>query len=212
MDGDRAHISDYTVRRLSVYYRALDEFAQEGGEVISSAELAALAGANSAQVRKDLSYFGNFGKRGRGYHVNDLRHQLRVILGLERKWSVVLVGAGHLGSALFSYKDFKKHGFEIVAILDTDPSKIGRSWDGVKIQPFERCEEVVRESGAEVAVVVTPAPPAQSVVDRLAHCGIRGVLNFAPCKLEAPEGVTLRNVNITIELEGLSYALQSGSE
>lgn len=205
---ERERISDYTVRRLSVYYRVLEEFDPEGHQVISSAELAELAGANSAQVRKDLSYFGNFGKRGRGYVVADLRQRLRAILGLERSWRVVLVGAGQLGSALYSYRDFKKHGFHIVAILDVDPKKLGQSWDGIRIRPMEECEAVVRESTAEVAIVVTPAAGAQAAVERLAAAGIRGFLNFAPCKIQAPRGTRVRNVNITIELEGLSYALQ----
>jgi len=212
-DGsDRQRISDYTVRRLSMYFRMLEEVERSGRQVISSAALAKLAGTNSAQVRKDLSYFGNFGKRGRGYSVIALRDTLRGILGLNRSWRVALVGAGHLGSALFSYKDFNKHGFHIVAILDVDPGKTGQSWDGVPIQPFDQCERVMRETGAEVAVIVTPAEAAQVCVDRLARAGVRGFLNFAPCKLNAPRGTTVRNVNITIELEGLSYALQGAGE
>lgn len=214
-NGDRPvrpRISDYTVRRLSVYYRILDRLSREGFEVISSAKLATLAGTNSAQVRKDLSYFGNFGKRGRGYRVVTLRDRIREILGLDRRWKVVLVGAGHLGTALFSYKDFENHGFQIVSILDSDPAKIGQVWDGVEIASTDRCEDVVRETEAEVAIIVTPASEAQDIVDRLAGAGIRGFLNFAPRKLEVPSGVQLRNVNITIELEGLSFALQDPEE
>lgn len=210
IDGalDKHRISDYTVRRLSMYFRILEDLERNGRQVISSAMLAKLGGTNSAQVRKDLSYFGNFGKRGRGYSVADLKETLRGILGLNRSWRVVLVGAGQLGSALFSYKDFNKHGFHVVAILDVDPAKVGKTWDGVTIRAFDKCEQVVRESGAEVAVIVTPSEAAQAAVDRLARAGVRGFLNFAPCKLSVPEGATVRNVNITIELEGLSYALQ----
>ena len=205
---DSPRISEYTVRRLSVYCHILDELELDGTEVTSSAILARLSGTNPAQVRKDLSYFGNFGKRGSGYRVRELRNRIRRILGIDRRWKVVLVGAGNLGSALFSYKDFERNGFQTVAILDSDPKKIGTRWDGIEIQAMERCEEVVLESGAEVAVLVTPAQVAQDVLDQLVAAGVRGVLNFAPVKLEAPADVQVRNVNITIELEGLSFALK----
>lgn len=208
-NGKDARISDYTVRRLSVYYRILEDLLRDGEEVVSSEKLAKLAGTNSAQVRKDLSYFGNFGKRGRGYQVVSLRDRIRAILGLNRRWRVVLVGAGNLGTALYSYRDFESHGFQIVAILDSDPSKIGQDWGGVRVAAIEECESVIRATQAEVAVVVTPATVAQSVVNRLSAAGIRGFLNFAPRKLEVPPGVELRNVNITIELEGLSFALHA---
>ncbi|MEZ4654408.1 MAG: redox-sensing transcriptional repressor Rex [Candidatus Eisenbacteria bacterium] len=206
---ESAKISDYTVRRLSVYCHILEELELDGNEVVSSARLAKLAGTNSAQVRKDLSYFGNFGKRGRGYSVSDLKRRIRSILGIDRHWRVVLVGAGNLGSALFSYKDFANHGFKIVAILDNDPEKVGTRWDGIEIVSVDRCEEVLRGARVDVAVVTTPASEAQVVVDRLVRAGVRGVLNFAPCKVEAPGGIHLRNVNITIELEGLSFALRA---
>lgn len=204
-----ARISDYTVRRLSVYGHTLEELELDGVAVVSSARLARLTGTNPAQVRKDLSYFGNFGKRGSGYRVGDLRERIRRILGIDRRWKVVLVGAGNLGSALFSYKEFERNGFQIVAILDADRRKVGTKWDGIPIQSIEQCEEVVRRSGADLAVLVTPADVAQGVLDRLVAAGIQGVLNFAPVKLEAPEHVELRNVNITIELEGLSFVLRN---
>ena len=208
-EANRPRISDYTVRRLSVYYRILEELHRDDTDVVSSEKLAKLAGTNSAQVRKDLSYFGNFGKRGRGYQVPLLRDRIRAILGLNRRWKVVLVGAGNLGTALYSYRDFESHGFQIVGILDSDPDKVGREWDGVRIASIDECEEIVRTTEAEVAVIVTPASVAQSVVDRLSSAGIRGFLNFAPRKLIVPSGVELRNVNITIELEGLSFALHA---
>lgn len=209
-DNGADRISDYTVRRLSVYCHLLEEIEQEGIEVISSARLARLAGTNPAQVRKDLSYFGNFGKRGSGYRVPDLVQRIRKILGVDRKWKVVLVGAGNLGSALFSYKEFEKNGFQIVAILDVDRRKVGTTWDGIRIAPMERCAEVVERTEAEVAVIVTPASVAQEVLEQLVGAGIRGVLNFAPVKLDAPTHVHVRNVNITIELEGLSFSLLAG--
>jgi len=205
-------ISEYTVRRLSTYRRILEELLADRIDVVSSAQLAELSGTNPAQVRKDLSYFGNFGKRGSGYRVEVLCQRIRSILGIEGTWRVVLVGAGNLGTALFSYKDFSRHGFQIVAILDSDPEKTGQTWDGVEVSPVKDAERVVRKTKAEVAIVSTPAVSAQSVVDRLVAAGIRGVLNFAPCKLEVPAQVELRNVNITIELEGLSFAMRSADE
>ncbi len=205
-------ISEYTVRRLSVYYRILEDLERGGTDVVSSAALAELAGTNSAQIRKDLSYFGNFGKRGRGYRVDALKSEIKSILGLQHRWKVVLAGAGNLGHALCSYKDFARHGFEIVAVFDVDPSKVGQSWDGVPIHHIDEAEKVVAGKGAELAIVATPGTAAQSAVDRLRAAGIRGFLNFAPRKLEIAPQIRLRNVDITIELEGLTYALHSSRE
>lgn len=205
-------ISDYTVRRLSVYYRILEELEKNGIEVVSSAALADYAGTNSAQIRKDLSYFGNFGKRGRGYRVTILKDEIKSILGLRRSWRVVLAGAGNLGHALSSYKDFGRHGFQIVAIFDIDPAKVGQSWDGVAIHHIDSCEEIVRETGAEMAILATPGAAAQEAFDRLKKAGIKGFLNFAPRKIEMPPAMHLRNVDITIELEGLTYAIHSSRD
>jgi redox-sensing transcriptional repressor len=205
-------ISDFTVRRLSTYYRILEETETKGTEVISSAALADLAGTNSAQIRKDLSYFGTFGKRGRGYQVSALKSEIKSILGLQRSWKVVLAGAGNLGHALCSYKDFAKHGFQIVAVFDIDVSKIGQSWDGVPIRHLDEAPSVIASSGAELAIVAVPGSAAQTVFDRLREAGIRGFLNFAPRKIETGASARLRNVDITIELEGLTYALHSARE
>lgn len=202
-------ISEYTVRRLSLYYRILEEIERRGTDVVSSAALAETAGTNSAQIRKDLSYFGNFGKRGRGYRVNALKQEIRSILGLDRKWKVVLAGAGNLGHALSANKDFGLHGFDIVAIFDVDPRKVGQTWEGVPIYHIDECGEVIRRTGADLAIVVTPGAAAQSAVNKLAAAGIRGFLNFAPGKLAVGDEVRLRHVDITIELEGLTYALHS---
>jgi redox-sensing transcriptional repressor len=180
--------------------------------VVSSAALAELAGTNSAQIRKDLSYFGNFGKRGRGYRVSTLKDQIKGILGLDRPWRVVLAGGGNLGHALCAYKDFARHGFDIVAVFDIDPQKVGEVWNETPIHHLDECEEVVRKTGAELAIIATPGPAAQQVVDRLRSAGIRGFLNFAPRKIEADEMTRLRNVDITIELEGLTYALNTSRD
>jgi redox-sensing transcriptional repressor len=205
----RAKVSDSSIRRLSGYHRILEDLEGKGLEVVSSAQLAELAGTNPAQIRKDLSYFGTFGKRGSGYRVRELRVRILEILGLTRPWKVVLVGAGNLGHAIFSYKEFTRYGFDIVAILDNDPTKVGEVWDGIRISHLDRCEETVTSTGAELAVIATPASAAQSVVERMSRAGIRGVLNFAPRKVEVPRKVAMRTVNITIELEGLTFDLRS---
>jgi redox-sensing transcriptional repressor len=205
-------ISDYTVRRLSIYYRILEELEQGQTDVVSSAALAELAGTNSAQIRKDLSYFGNFGKRGRGYRVEILKNEIKAILGLNRRWKVVLAGAGNLGHALCSYKDFGRHGFEIVAVFDVDPTKIGQHWEGVPILHLDEAPRIVKEAGAELAIIAVPGASAPIAIGKLKEAGVKGFLNFAPRKIEIEPNTSLRNVNITIELEGLTYALHSSRE
>ena len=207
--GSRTKVSDYSVRRLSVYHRILDELKASGTAVVSSARLASLAGTNSAQIRKDLSYFGTFGKRGSGYPVVELRRRILEILGLTRTWKVALVGAGNLGHALFSYREFGRYGFDFVAVFDNDPSKIGTVWEDIVIAPFHQCEEVLLASGAELALITTPAAVAPEVAERLSRGGVRGILNFAPVRIESPPGVWVRSFNITVELESLSYALRN---
>jgi len=197
------------VRRLSLYLRALEELASEGEPTVSSQMLAGRAGTTAAQVRKDLSLFGSFGKRGLGYAVPPLAAQLREIMGLSRRWRVVLVGAGRIGSALFEYPHFRERGFEIVAILDDNPVKVGREWRGIRIRPGSELEASVREGGAEMAILAVPAAVAQRLTDALVAAGIRGILNFAPLQLQVPEGITVNNVNMAVELESLAFALQS---
>jgi redox-sensing transcriptional repressor len=204
----RARVSDSSVRRLSGYHRILEDLERQGQEVVSSARLAELAGTNPAQIRKDLSYFGTFGKRGSGYRVEDLRSQILAILGLNRQWKVALVGAGNLGHAIFSYKEFARYGFNVVAILDIDPGKIGQNWDGIRICGWDDCDALLAATGAELAVIATPAAVAQGVVDRMAKAGIRGFLNFAPRKVDVPPEAALRTVNLTIELESLTFDLR----
>lgn len=205
-------ISDSTVRRLSLYLRALESLeAEEGGEAgaasVSSRELAARAGTTAAQVRKDLSHFGSFGKRGMGYRVPELAGRLRRILGLDRSWRVALVGAGRIGAALFEYADFRRRGFEIVQVFDVDPEKVGRRWNGVTIEDGSRLEDRLAEDEVEIAIVAVPADAAQEVVDRAVSAGVRGILNFAPARLRVPDDVVMEDVNIVMELEALSFAL-----
>lgn len=200
-------ISESTVSRLSVYLRILKEREAREERTISSEELARRAGTSAAQVRKDLSLFGTFGKRGLGYAVSELVGELESILGLEREWSVALVGAGKIGAALFDYQDFRRQGFFIRAVFDTDEAKVGRAWDGTMIRSDADMERVLREESIEIVIVAVPAAAAQEVVDRVVGAGVRAILNFAPTRLEVPDGVALKNVNMAVELEGLSYAL-----
>ena len=200
-------IADSTVRRLSLYLRFLEESAQRGLVTISSDELARRGGTTSAQVRKDLSFFGSFGKRGLGYSVPELTESLREILGLRRDWQVIIVGAGKIGTALAQYRGFRQRGFRVVAVYDRDPKKVGTKWDSLTVRDMDHIERDIEKEQPDIAVLTTPAEEAQSVVDRLVKAGIRAVLNFAPIQLHVPPDVTLKNVNMAMELEGLSFAL-----
>ena len=200
-------ISDSTVRRLSVYLRLLRELAEEGREIVSSRELAERSGTSPAQVRKDLSLFGSFGKRGRGYTVSELEASLQGILGLGRRWRVALVGVGKIGSALLGYEDLARRGFDIVAAFDNDPDKVGRTMFGVDVTDMTELEPTLREREVEMAIVATPPEAAQGVADRLVETGVTGLLNFAPVKLDAPDGVAVRSMDVALEMEGLSFAL-----
>lgn len=202
---DRASAS--TVTRLSSYYRLLGELETAGVETISSEKLAERGGITSAQVRKDLSIFGSFGRRGLGYNVGQLRREIGGILGLTRRWSVALLGAGSLGHALFSYKEFHKQGFHIEHVFDADPAKIGTTWDGLTIQPIGELPRCAREQRIDIVIVAVPVEAAQAVVDLVVAAGVRAILNFAPMKISIPEGVSLRNVDLSIAMESLSYAL-----
>ena len=203
-------VSDSTVRRLSSYLRILRSLRAEGIPTVSSDRLAELGGLTSAQVRKDLSHFGNFGVRGRGYDVGDLHEALSRILGLDRPWPTVVLGAGRLGTALTSYPDFGTQGFRILALFDTDPAKHGRLFGDASVRPLEELPEFAREFGVAVGIITTPGSSAQEAADRLVEAGILGILNFAPTTLDVPESVTVRNVNLAIELEGLSFAIADG--
>lgn len=201
------HIADSTVRRLSLYLRFLEEFERHGHTTISSGELARSGGTTSAQVRKDLSFFGSFGKRGLGYGVSDLIASLRRILGLEARWPVIIIGAGKIGAALAQYRGFGVHGFDVVGVYDTDPARVGERLAGVLVQPDAALEADIARLRPRIAVLCIPGEAAQPQLDRVARAGIRAVLNFAPTALVAPEGVTVRTVNMATELEVLAFAL-----
>lgn len=206
--AEELRISDPTVRRLSGYYRILGDLRAAGEETVSSYGLARRAGATPAQVRKDLSLFGHFGKRGTGYSVSQLEIEIRAILGLNQVWRVGLVGAGNLAHALVAYREFAREGFEIVAVFDNDPAKIGQDWNGMRVRAIDDLVAVVVEARIEIGIITTPAAAAAEVADRLVQAGVRGILNFAPRKLFVPDHVNLRNVNLAIELESISYALK----
>ena len=202
-------VSESTVARLSLYLRLLEEL-DESVMTLSSEELAARAGTSAAQVRKDLSFFGTFGKRGLGYGVTELITTLRSILGLERRWRVAVVGAGKIGAALMGYQDFKRQGFYIETVFDSDNAKVGQRWNGLVVRADAEMENALKGEAIDIAIIAVPADAAQSVVDRVVKAGVRAILNFAPVKLRVPGGVALKNVNMAAELEGLSYALANG--
>ncbi len=202
-------VAESTIRRLSLYLRLLEEFEAQGIETVSSEALAGRGGTTSAQVRKDLSFFGSFGKRGLGYAVPELMERLRAILGLKRRYRVAMVGAGKIGSALLQYHGFRQRGFDIVAIFDVDPAKIGTRWNGLTIQDVAQMESVLGAEPVDMAVLVTPAGPAQPLADRLVALGVTAILNFAPVQIVVPEQVVVKNVNLALELETLSYALNN---
>ncbi|MGH8004658.1 MAG: redox-sensing transcriptional repressor Rex [Limisphaerales bacterium] len=204
-------ISESTVRRLSVYYRLLSALEKEGAATVSSRELARREKLTPAQVRKDLSFFGSFGTRGLGYPVKELREKIAKILGLNRAWSVAVVGAGNIGSALVSYKEFQKQGFLIKLIFDNDQRKIGSSHKGIVVSDVKNLREELKANGIDILVVAVPGSAAQAVVDEAVFAGVRAILNFAPVSLKVPEHISLRNENMSMELEQLSYFLVGGN-
>ena len=200
-------IAESTVRRLSLYLSFLEGIERQGVKTISSDELARLGGTTSAQVRKDLSLFGSFGKRGLGYSVPELSRKLREILGLGKQWRVVIIGAGKIGAALARYRGFGERGFVVTAVYDSDESKIGKRWESLTVRPVSDLEKDATKQDFDIAVVATPAESAQVVVKQIVRAGIKAILNFAPIQLVVPADVTVRTVNMAMELEGLSFAL-----
>jgi len=200
-------IADSTVRRLSAYLRFLEDFEGRGLTTISSDELARRCGTTSAQVRKDLSFFGSFGKRGLGYSVPELAGRLREILGLGRQWKVIIIGAGKIGAALAQYRGFRQRGFKILAAYDSNADKVGKPLEGIPVLDISHLEKDASKEPADIAVLAVPSENAQAVVDRLVRAGIKAILNFAPVQLQVPPDVTVKTVNMAMELESLSFAL-----
>jgi len=200
---------DVAVGRLPLYLRVLNQLIDEGRTTTNSQEIGNRLGLSSAQIRKDLSYFGGFGKYGAGYDVAYLRDQLRRILNIERTWPVALVGAGHLGHALANYDRFVEGGFEIVAVFDSDPEKIGQPLGHLTITDAARLEEVIRARGIVIAILAVPPQAAQDVADRLVTAGVRAILNYAPIRLQVPDDVKVQDIDPVARLQHMAYYLNA---
>ena len=198
-------IPNPAVRRLSLYLRQLETFQRKGRRTVSSKQLGESLRLTDAQVRKDLAYFGQFGHPGIGYKVEDLIHQVRRILGTDRTWNVLLVGAGNIGRALSAYRGFNAKGFRVVAVFDNDAAKVGRKLGAFTIQPLTDIPETVQKHGIRLAILAVPADNAQDVADQLISAGIRGLLNFAPISLSVPKHVALNTVDVAVQLEQLAF-------
>ncbi len=209
-EGEKRHVPTATVPRLALYLRKLRELQARGVDRISSKDLAAMIDLNAAQIRKDFSYFGEFGTRGVGYEVPRLIAEITRSLGLDRTWNVIIVGAGLLGTALARYRGFAEQGFRLVGVFDSSPTVIGASFGGGRVRGVEDLESFCAQEHVDIALVTVPAAEAQGTVDRVAAAGVRAVLNFAPVKVTAPAGVTVRPVDLSSELMFLSYCLAGG--
>ncbi len=206
-------ISELTTNRLSIYLRCLNELEASGVETVSSQAMADQFNLNSAQIRKDLAYFGEFGVRGVGYYVEELRLHLMKILGLTETRRVAIIGLGNLGMALANYQGFNQGDFEIVALFDDDPAKIGvRTRSGMEIQGAQNIGEIIESEGIEIVIIAVPATAAERVLEQVTEAGVRAVLNFAPVHLNPRPGVKVKNVDLTISLESLSYFLANPSD
>jgi redox-sensing transcriptional repressor len=204
-------ISESTIHRLSRYFRALEALEKKGDETVSSRDLARQEKLTPAQVRKDLSFFGSFGTRGLGYPVKELKVRIAHILGLDREWKVALIGVGNIGSALVSYKEFSRQGFKIIKLFDNDQRKIGSNHKGIVVSDIKNMAVELKQAGIEMVVLSVPGQDVQNLVDDVVKAGVRAILNFAPVNLKVPEGVFLRNENMSMELEYLSYSLVNNS-
>lgn len=201
-------IPDATIGRLSMYSRYLSEADEKGITTVSSQDIAQATGVTPAQVRKDLAYFGEFGTRGVGYNSRELYTYIMKILGLDKRWSIAIVGAGNLGRALSQYKGFQQRGFDIVCIFDNDPKKIGKKLANINIYPLDQLEEKVKELKIDLGIIAVPASAAQEVADMLVGAGIRGIINFAPINVTVKENIILRKVDLAAQLEYLTYYLE----
>jgi redox-sensing transcriptional repressor len=207
-------ISESTIRRLSRYYRYLEQLEEKEGKVISSPQLAAKCLVNPNQLRKDLNFFGEFGTRGLGYHVKDLLSDIRRVLGLNKEWRIAVIGIGDLGSSLLAYSDFLRQNYKVVAAFDVDPLKVIGMVSEKLGQPVEvlhanRIKEVAKERKIEIGLITTPPSEAQNVADMLVESGVRGILNFTPTQITVPEGYVLKNIFFTTVLDNLAYLLSN---
>ncbi len=200
-------IPEVVISRLPVYYRLLSRMQEDGRTVVSSQELGEELGVTPAQIRKDLSYFGRFGKQGRGYSVERLTNELRLILGLGKRWRLVLVGIGRLGRAIVSYGGFQPQGFDIVGVYDSDPAVIGTSVDGHAVRDVHELGTSLRSEPADIGIVAVPAEHAQEVITTLTDAGVRAILNYAPRAVQVPAGVRLERIDPVISLQSMTYHL-----
>ncbi len=198
-------IPNPAVRRLSLYLRQLESFKRKDRRTISSKQLGESLGLTDAQVRKDFAYFGQFGHPGIGYRVDELITRVKRILGTDKIWNVLLVGAGNLGRALLAYRGFESKGFKMSAVFDADPSKVGKRHAGFLIQPLPELSETIHKNNIRLAILAVPADAAQNVADQLVAAGIRGLLNFAPVSITVPPEVALNAVDLAVQLEQLSF-------
>jgi redox-sensing transcriptional repressor len=198
-------IPEATVGRLPVYLRALVDMAERGSTTVSSEDLASAAGVNSAKVRKDLSHLGSYGTRGVGYDVPYLIHQIRRELGLTQHWSIVIAGIGNLGQALANYRGFAERGFQVAALVDADPAKVGERVGDLEVRHIDDLAELVADQDVAIGVIATPASAVQEVADAFVDAGIRSVLNFAPATINVPPGVSVRKVDLAVELQILAF-------
>ena len=210
--GADRHIPEATVARLPVYLRTLLGLADDKTATISSERLAELAGVNAAQVRKDLSYLGSYGTRGVGYDVEYLLFQMSRELGLTHDWPVIIAGVGNLGRALANYGGFGDRGFPVAALVDADPKKVGKSIGGIEVRPVDDLPAIVAEHQAAIGIIATPAAAAQDVADRMVAAGVSSILNFAPAIVTVPPGMSLRKVDLAVELQILSFYQQRRSD
>ena len=202
-------IPPVVIDRLPLYTRALSALEAEGREVVSSQELGTRLGVTPAQIRKDLSYFGRFGKQGRGYNVRKLLDELQRILGLDRQWRMALVGVGKLGRAILGYEGFAPQGFRIVQAFDTDPKRVGEQLDGLTVKSADELESALSANPVDVGIVAVPAEIAQSVINTLVKCGVRAILNYAPIAAQVPRGVHLKRIEPVLALQSMTYYLKN---
>jgi len=203
-------IPPVVIDRLPLYARALASLESRGREVVSSQELGQVLNVTPAQIRKDLSYFGRFGKQGRGYNVQKLLDELRRILGLNRQWRMALVGAGRLGRAIMGYEGFTPQGFRIVEAFDSDPDMVGTEVSGLVIKDTAYLESVLGQNSVDVGIVAVPGETAQGVIDALVRCGVRAILNYAPIAAHVPRGVHIKRIDPVLALQGMTYYLKQG--
>ena len=200
---------EVVVNRLPQYVRALNQLTREGAEVVSSQRLGQILHVTPAQIRKDLSYFGRFGKQGRGYNVPFLLSSLRDILGLDKKWNIAVVGVGRLGRAIIGYPGFTPEGFNIVAAFDADPRQVGQAIGRLIVQPMSDLSDAVRHKDIRIGIVAVPASQTEDVINNLIKCEIKSILNYAPVSPMVPEGVRLRSVDPVLALQSMTYYLTS---